>query len=149
MLGHFGACSHRDDLQPQSTYTQLLTGSGNKAWHLVSYEVFDQEISAGVQPIASLLEPCEADDQFVFYADAQRKLEFANGPLKCDEHEPDGIFADTWTLRNGDSVLELLLPFLARKVPWTIRELTGTSLTLEYFFEDQNVRYRFTFAAAE
>ncbi|MGA0560633.1 hypothetical protein ACO2Q8_28465 [Larkinella sp. VNQ87] len=140
----FAGCSEKVEPTPL-TYSQILTGTEKKAWRMVSYQIFDNGKSDGVQNAQNLFAPCEADDQYVFYANGEHKFEYTNGPSKCDTSEPDVIFEDSWTLINGNATLEFVIPVLGGKFPWTIRNLTENSLTVEYFFPDIEASYRFTF----
>ncbi|WP_128544393.1 hypothetical protein [Larkinella soli] len=142
--GIFTGCSEKVEPKPV-TYSQLLTGTEKKAWRLVTFQVMDEGKSDGVQNIQAILQPCEADDQYVFHANAERKFEYTNGASKCDAAESDVIFEDNWSLVNGNASLEFALPVLGGKFPWTIKNLTATTLTIEYYFPDVDASYRFTF----
>ncbi|MFC5413089.1 hypothetical protein ACFPMF_27450 [Larkinella bovis] len=144
LLALFAGCSEKLEPKPV-TYSQLLTGTEKKAWRMVSFQIFDNKKSDGVQNVQTIMASCEADDQYVFYANSDHKFEYTNGPSKCDTSEPDVIFDDTWTLINGNASLEFVIPLLGGKFPWTVRNLTETSLTVEYFFPDIDASYRFTF----
>ena len=145
LMGLFSGCSEKVEPKP-ITYSQLLTGTEKKTWRLVTFQIMDNGKSSGVQNANQLFEnACEADDQYVFYANEERKFEYTNGPSKCAADEPDVIFEDNWTLVNGNATLEFALPILGGKYPWTIKNLTENSLTIEYYFPDINASYRFTF----
>ncbi|RRB02803.1 hypothetical protein EHT25_20395 [Larkinella rosea] len=144
VMALFAGCTAKLEPHPL-TYTQILTGTEKKAWRMVSYQIFDNGKTDGVQSVQTLLQPCEADDQFVFYANAEHKFEYTNGATKCDPSETDVIFEDSWTLINGNASLEFVIPVLGGKFPWTIKNLTETSLTVEYYFPDIEASYRFTF----
>ncbi|WP_234733045.1 hypothetical protein [Tellurirhabdus bombi] len=145
VAGLFTGCSEKIEPTP-ATYSQLLTGTEKKAWSLVSYQVIDNGVASGVIPARQLFDyACESDDQYVFYANAEHKFEYTNGASKCDPSEPDVIFEDSWALVNSNAYLEFVLPVLGGKVPWTIKNLTPTVLTVEYYFGDINASYRFTF----
>ncbi|RAJ94416.1 hypothetical protein LX87_04303 [Larkinella arboricola] len=145
VMGLFAGCSEKVEPKP-ITYSQLLTGTEKKAWRLVTFQVIDNGKSSGVQNASSLFEyACEADDQYVFYANEERRFEYTNGPAKCNDNEADVLIEDNWTLINGNSTLEFAFPVLGGKYPWTIKNLTENSLTIEYYFPDIEASYRFTF----
>jgi hypothetical protein len=140
----FGGCSERIEPKPL-TYTQLLTGTEKKTWKLVSAQIFDEGQSDGVIPVSQLgINPCIADDFCTFYANAERKFEASEGPLKCSPTDPDVYVTDNWTLVNANATLEFYLPLVNDKLPWTIKTLTERVLTIEYYFPDIDASYRFT-----
>ncbi|WP_373514947.1 hypothetical protein [Persicitalea sp.] len=135
------------------TYTQLLTGKEKKTWSLTSFEVIDDGEESGPVPASQLFSnACEADDQFVFYANAERKYEYINGPTKCASSEPDVLLEDTWTFVNATATLEFAFPLLSSgKLPYIVKSLTENSMTLEIYLDElDNVdaSYRFVFTSA-
>lgn len=144
--GLFGGCSEKIEPKPV-TYSQLLTGTEKKTWKLVSLQIFDDGQGSGVIPAQNGLNPCVADDLYTFYANDERKFELNEGASKCRAANPDLLLTDTWTLINADASLEFPLRALGGKFPWTIKNLTATVLTIEYYFPDINASYRFTFNA--
>ncbi|MDB5243496.1 MAG: hypothetical protein JWP57_4121 [Spirosoma sp.] len=143
--GLFANCSEKFEPKPV-TYSQLLTGTEKKTWRLVSLQVFDNGQTGGVIPITqSGLDACEYDDLYTFYANDEHKFEVSEGASKCNAADPDVFVTDTWTLINADASLEFIFPILGGKYPWTIKNLTTSVLTMEYYFSDINASYRFTF----
>lgn len=142
-------CAEINEPKPL-TYTQLLTGTEKKTWTLTSFEVIDEKVPSGPIPAQQLFDnACEADDQFVFYANAERKYEYTNGPLKCASGEPDILLTDTWSFVNATATLEFALPVLTtQKLPYIVKNLTNTSMTLEIYLDDLDASYRFVFASA-
>ncbi|MRS65751.1 hypothetical protein [Larkinella terrae] len=146
----FSGCAEKLEPKPP-TYSQLLTGTDKKTWRLVSIEVVDQGQKSGIIPVQNALSACRGDDQYVFYADESRKLSYLNGSLKCSATEPDTLFEDSWALINANATLEFVIPVFANSVlPYTIKNLTATSMTVEIYFEKiytdpVNASYRFTF----
>ncbi|GAB3498924.1 hypothetical protein GCM10027341_21280 [Spirosoma knui] len=139
--GLLGGCSERIEPKPV-TYSQLLTGTTKKSWRLVSYQIFDEGRGSGVAPFQ---QTCVTDDIYTFYADEQHTFEISEGASKCRADDPDIYVADTWTLVNANASLEFYLDILGGKFPWTIKNLTDRSLTIEYYFPDIDASYRFTF----
>ncbi len=139
-----GGCSEKIEPKPV-TYSQLLTGTDKKSWKMVSYQVFDSGKGSGVIPAQSSLDPCIADDVYTFYADSERKLEVSEGATKCNVQDPDIFVTDTWTLVNANASLEFYLEILGGKYPWTIKTLTDRALTIQYYFDDIDASYQFTF----
>jgi hypothetical protein len=150
VMGLFYGCSEKLEPKPP-TYSQLLTGTDKKTWRLVSVEVVDQGQKSGVIPIQNAYNTCEADDQFIFYADAGHKFQCTNGATKCSAAEPDTLIDDNWALINSNASLEFVIPVFANSVlPYTIKNLTATSMTVEIYFDKVfvdpiDVSYRYTF----
>lgn len=146
----FGGCSEKIEPKP-ATYSQLLTGTEKKAWKLVSLQVIDDGQKSGVFPISTQVKPCEADDQYMFYANEEHKFEYTNGPTKCDPTEQDVILEDTWSLVNANATLTFVLPFFnSSALPYKIKNLTATVMTVELYFDqltsnNLNASYQFTF----
>ncbi|MBC3786140.1 hypothetical protein [Spirosoma utsteinense] len=145
--GLFSRCTEKIEPKP-ITYSQLLTGTEKKTWRIVSLQVFDEGQGSGAIPIAqSGVDPCIYDDLCTFYADDERKFEASEGASKCNAADPDIYLTDTWTLVNANASLEFYLPVLNGKFPWTIKNLTASVLTIEYYFADIDASYRFTLNA--
>lgn len=145
-------CSEITEPKPL-TYTQLLTGKEKKTWSLVSFEVIDEGEGSGKLPANNLFNgACEADDQFVFYANAERKYEYINGPTKCSSSEPDVLLTDSWNFTNANATLEFPFPVLSTgKLPFIVKSLTETSLTIEIYLDDIqgiDASYRFTLTSS-
>ncbi len=144
--GLFGGCSEKVEPKP-ITYSQLLTGTEKKSWRIVSAQIFDDGNASGIIPAAQLDDPCVIDDLYTFYANDERKFEITEGASKCAANDPDVFFTDNWTLINADASLEFALPILGIKYPYTIKNLTASVLTIEFYVPDVNASYRFTFNA--
>lgn len=143
----FSGCSERIEPKPV-TYSQLLTGTDKKAWRLVSLQVIDEGVASPVTPISQVLNPCFADDQYVFYANEEKRFEATEGASKCNSSDPDVYVTDTWALVNSNATLQFVFPILTdQSYPFTIKNLTSSVLTIEYYFGDIDASYRFTFNA--
>lgn len=147
-----GGCSQVTEPTPL-TYTQLLTGKEKKTWSLVSFEIIDEGEGSGTVPANNLFNgACEADDQFVFYANAERKYEFTNGPTKCSSSEPDVLLNDSWNFINATATLEFAFPVLSTgKLPFIVKSLTETSMVIEIYLDDLqgiDASYRFTLSSS-
>jgi ABC-type transport system substrate-binding protein len=142
--GLFSGCSEKTEPIP-NTYSQLLTGTEKKTWKVVSLQIFDNGQGSGVIPAQNGLSPCLIDDLYTFYANDERKFELNEGSAKCNASNPDLLLTDSWTLVNADASLEFPLRILGGSFPWTIKNLTASVLTIEYYFSDINASYRFTF----
>jgi hypothetical protein len=152
MLLFLSSCSETMEPKPL-TYSQLLTGTEKKTWSLVSFEVIDEGEGSGTIPANNLFNgACEADDQFVFYANAERKYEFINGPTKCSSSEPDVLLTDSWNFTNANATLEFAFPVLSTgKLPFIVKSLTETSMTIEIYLDDIqgiDASYRFTLSSS-
>ena len=144
--GLLGGCSEKIEPKP-ITYSQLLTGTEKKSWRIVSFQIFDDGNASGVIPAAQLDAPCVIDDLYTFYANDERKFEITEGASKCNANNPDVFYTDNWTLINADASLEFGLRILNLKYPYTIKSLTASVLTIEFYVPDINASYRFTFNA--
>ncbi|GAB2602060.1 hypothetical protein [Spirosoma areae] len=140
-----GGCSEKIEPKPV-TYSQLLTGTEKKTWRTVTFEIIDDGKSDGVRPISDTrIDPCITDDLITFYANPERKFEASEGATKCNAADPDVYVTDTWALVNANATAEFYIPVLDGKYPWKIKNLTDKTLTVEYYFDDINASYRFTF----
>ncbi|MFD2570187.1 hypothetical protein ACFSUS_06045 [Spirosoma soli] len=140
-----GGCSEKIEPKP-ITYSQLLTGTTQKTWRVVSFQVFDEGDGSGTLPIAqSGIDACITDDLYTFYAGSERKLEISEGASKCNPGDPDIFLTDTWALVNANASLEFPLTILGGTYPWTLKSITDRAFTIEYYFEDIDASYRFTF----
>lgn len=142
--GLFSGCTEKIEPTP-SSYSQLLTGTEKKTWKIVSLQIFDEGQGSGVIPLQNAVSPCAADDLYTFYANDERKLELNESSLKCSASNPDLLLTDSWTLVNANATLEFPLRILGGTFPWTIKNLTASVLTIEYYFPDIDASYRFTF----
>lgn len=140
----FGGCTEK--IEPKiPTYSQLVTGTEKKTWKVVSFQIIDSGNASSVIPInQSGIDNCITDDLCTFYAGAEHKFEASEGATKCNSSDPDVYVTDTWTLVNGNATLQFYLPILNGVYPWTIKNLTAQSLTIEYYFNDIDASYRFT-----
>jgi hypothetical protein len=135
------------------TYTQLLTGAEKKTWTLTSYEVIDDGEASGPIPASQLFNnTCEADDQFVFYANAERKYEYVNGPTKCATSEPEVLLEDTWSFINATATLEFVFPIFGNvKYPYIVKSLTENKMIIELYLDELdnvNASYRFVLSSS-
>jgi len=148
MLATIGSgCSEKIEPQPL-TYTQILTGKEKKTWILASAVIVDEKQKFDI-PGNSLLNPCQLDDQFIFYANEEKKMEYANGATKCRTTEPDILITDVWQLTPANATLEIGIPrlFGGSKLPFVIKTLTEHSMVLEYYFGDIDASYQFKFSS--
>lgn len=150
-----GGCSEKIEPKP-NTYSQLLTGTEKKAWRLVSFQYIDEGVAGDITQISQTTLPrCRADDQYVFYANAERKFEYSNGATKCSTAEPDVLIEDNWTLVPASASLQFLIPiFFDQALPFTVKNLTQNVLTVEVYYDKTfsapgniNASQRFTFNA--
>jgi hypothetical protein len=148
LLMGMAGCSETIEPKPL-TYSQLLTGTEKKAWSLTSFQVIDEGEESSLVPARNLFNgTCEADDQYVFYANSERRYEFTNGASKCAPSEPDVLLTDQWTFTNANATLEFAFPLLNAKLPFIVKSLTATNMTLEIYFGDIDASYRFVFTSS-
>jgi hypothetical protein len=143
-----GGC--REDVNPTpATYSQLLTGTESKSWRLTTIRVIDDGQDSGPINVQQAFDNCIADDLYVFFANDVRTFEVHEGATKCNPNDPDVFVENTWSLVNATATLTFVMPLLTMSsaIPFTIKNLTENSLTVEYYFSDINLSYRFTFTA--
>ncbi len=142
-------CTQKFEPKPL-TFTQILSGTVSKTWVLSSAKIIDSKNESPDIKGSDLLNPCELDDQFVFYANEEKKLEYKNGSSKCTNNEPEILATDSWELLQGVAELDMGIPrlFGGSKLPFTIKSLTESTMTLEYYFGDIDASYRFTFVSS-
>jgi hypothetical protein len=142
-------CEQKFEPKPL-TATQVLTGTEKKTWVLTSAKIIDEKNESPDIKGSDLLDPCELDDEFVFYANEEKKLEYKNGSSKCANAEPDVIYTDSWELLQGVAELDMAIPrlFGGSIIPFTVKTLTTNTMVLEYYFGDIDASYRFTFVSS-
>ncbi|MDJ1484410.1 hypothetical protein QNI16_28185 [Cytophagaceae bacterium YF14B1] len=141
------ACSEKIEPEPY-TYSQLLTGKTSKGWLLTSIQIVD-EGTVQTGSTYQFFHPCIADDLYVFYANGERTFEAQEGASKCNAGDPNVYATGSWSVVNATATLQFPLPIFTgtTAIPFTIKELTSTSLTVEYYFFDIDASYRFIFTA--
>lgn len=147
MLGS-GGCT--EEVKPTPfTYSQLLTGKEKKAWRLTTIRFIDEGEDLGPINVQQQYDPCISDDLYVFYNDDVKTFEVEEGASKCDPENPDVFVENTWYLVNATSTLSFVIPLLSDEfaIPFTIRNMTDRTFTVEYFDPQQDLSYRFTFTA--
>ncbi len=143
-----GGCS--EEVKPTPiTYSQLLTGKESKAWRLTNIRVIDDGEDSGPINVQGAFDPCVADDLYVFYANDIKTFEVQEGNSKCSAGDPDVFVENTWSMVNATATLSFVMPLLTTQfpLPFTVKSLTENTLTVEFYFEDIDLSYRFTFAA--
>lgn len=143
-LTGLSGCSEEVEPKP-ATYAQLLTGRESKAWRLTGIQLIEGE---GAPVSFNIPSDCVYDDLYVFYANADNAYEIQEGASKCNPDDPDVFFEGDWALVNATATLSFVFPILfAQTVPYTIISLTATTLTVEYYFSEDDFRYRFILSA--
>lgn len=148
IIGVASSCTEKLDPKP-FTYSQLLTGTEKKTWVLSAVTIVDQKDPFDLAG-SDVLDPCQLDDQFIFYANEEKKMEYANGLSKCRSSEPDILITDVWQLTSANATLEMGIPrlFGGFKLPFIIKSLTENTMVLEYYFGDIDASYRFKFTSS-
>ena len=152
LIALFGGCSQKIEPKPL-TYTQLLTGETKKGWLFTSIIVYDNGKPSPTFNARDIIDPCFADDQYVFYANEEKKFEISEGNSRCDPRDPDVYFTDSWTLINANAQLEFLFPVLAGQVlPYVVKTLTANTLVVELYEQNlgspYKISYRITFTSS-
>lgn len=143
-----GGCS--EEIKPTPvTYSQLLTGQESKSWRLTNIRILDAGEDSGPINVQQNFEPCIADDVYTFYANDVKTFEVREGASKCNAGDPDLYVENTWSMVNATATLSFVMPLLTTEfaLPFTVKSLTENNLTVEFYFEDIDLSYRFTFAA--
>lgn len=147
IIGALSGCTEKLDPKPL-TYSQLLTGTEKKAWVLSAVTIVDEKDPYDLKG-SDVLEACQLDDQFVFYANAEKKMEYTNGATKCRTTEAEILITDVWQLTSANATLEMGIPrlFGGFKLPFIVKTLTENTMVLEYYFGDVDASYRFKFTS--
>lgn len=139
-----GSLSCSEEIEPTPyTYSQIFSGKEKKTWVFESIILWEE----GKADISYTLSNCISDDQYIFYADSEKKYEVTNGATKCATDEPDLLLTDTWSFINGGATLNIIIPFLSDlALPYIVREVSNTEMLLEIFIDQENTQsYRITF----
>ncbi len=106
------ACSESKEPEP-ITFYQVFTGKTQKSW-VVTGVTWTGE---GQSDINYSLNACYADDEYIFYANADRRYQVTNGSRKCDSTEPDILVDDSWSFVNATATLTIAAPAAGRWPP--------------------------------
>lgn len=143
-----GGCS--EEVKPTPlTYSQLLTGTESKSWRLTSIRIFDAGEDSGPINVQQNFNPCIADDLYTFYANDIKTFEVREGTSKCNAGDPDVYVENNWSMVNATATLSFVMPLLTTQgaLPFTLKSLTENTMTVEFYFEELDLSYRFIFAA--
>ena len=134
------SCSEQKIPTPY-VYTKVFTGEKSKTWKV---KFLEQTLNGEISDTFS--DACIADDQYTFYANAERTLVVNTGSNKCNSNEAD-LITDSWSFNNASATLIMLLPFLSdSSFPFLVREAAKNKMVLEVFFDAANTEsYRIHF----
>lgn len=135
----------REEFVPEPfTYSQLLTGKVSKTWKMTGISIFED--GSPTQNIPLPENDCAFDDQYVFFANEEKRYEILNAALKCDETEGDIVVTDVWAFSNANATLEIILPILTTesRLPFIVKSLKEDRLTMEIYFDGGSYRFVFT-----
>jgi len=139
------ACTEPPEVIPYD-YPKVFTGEEKKGWTIRSYQYTEE----GKATITGQLEDCIADDLYIFYNNAERRMEVLEGGKKCDPDDPNLIAEGSWSFVNTNATLTIPFPLLADfPLPFIVRSVEEDRMTLEIFFSDGKSSYRFNFRVAE
>lgn len=129
------------------TYSQLLTGKVSKSWRMTGISILEDDSPTQNIPLPD--EDCVYDDEYVFYANEEKRFEVSNGRRKCEETEDDILVTDRWAFSNANATLEMILPILSsnQRLPFIVKSLTEERLTIEIYFDGGS--YRFVFQSVK
>jgi hypothetical protein len=130
----FGITSCKEDVTPiPNKYSQAFTGKNSKTWKL---KFVEQTLNGAVEDRFTL--PCANDDEYTFYANAERAYKATTGTRKCSADEP-GVIDDFWSFSNASATLTMVLPFFSdSSLPFIVREVKKSNLDLEIFIDREN-----------
>lgn len=139
-------CSKSVDPKP-FTNSQLLTGTTSKTWRLRTVQLIEKNSA----PVNFTLPPCYLNDSYIFYADSDKKFEFQH-LTKCSDKDSGFTFTDSWSLVNANATINF--PFLVgilspniSSFNFTVKLLSKTDMTLEYYDPLDEYSYRFQFTS--
>jgi len=134
--------------------TNLLAGKKgeSKSWIMTSFVIREGSSS---EDIFVGVDACLADNIFTFSNSDNQEFEQTEGSAKCDGADPSLIESGSWYLtsngltvtvivfgndvNNGDAALFVYFP-----VAWSVTELSGSALVIEYV-DDDDIVYTITF----
>jgi hypothetical protein len=98
---------------------------------------------------SSSFDPCIADDLYTFYANDTKTFEVREGASKCNAADPDVYVENNWSIVNATATVSFVMPLLTTQIalPFTIKTLTENTMTVEFYFENLDLSYRFIFTA--
>lgn len=140
----FASCS--EVLKPDPLlYTQIFTGTDHKSWSITNL----QFLQDGKGDVSYQLQPCELDNQYIFYANTDRHYQVRNGAAKCDTTEGDVLVDDTWSYVTATATLTANIYILGdQALPFIVKSADKSQMTLEIFADQDNTSsYRIYFKA--
>lgn len=140
-----GVASCSEEITPRPfTFSKFFTGENNKTWKVV---FFEETLNGEVEDTFTV--GCVSDDQYIFYANPERRMDFKSGSGKCFNPSEPSLILDTWSYQSGSATLTMLFPIFADfPLPFIVREVNKDDLELEIFF-DTNASYRIHFDAID
>lgn len=132
-LGTAIACSEEVTPKP-NTYTKVLTGETSKTWDLTKLQAREKNKKVTTYNLS----PCQGDDRYTFYANAERLYEVTNGRVSCDTEEEDLLVSYVWEFNSATATINMVLPHLFGNfiVPFTVLEIDDDDMVLELFLND-------------
>jgi hypothetical protein len=145
----FGLLGCSKSVEPEPfTYSQLLTGTTSKTWKLRSIQLIEKNSA----PVNFTLPACFLNDLHIFSANAEKTYEFQR-PTKCNNNDPDYSYKDSWYLVNANATINfpfLIIFYLSSNITsynLTIKSLSKTDMTLEFYDPEDDYSYRFQFTS--
>ena len=142
LIQMMGIISCSEQIKPTPyLYTKVFTGEKSKTWKV---KFLEQTLHGEINDTFTIA--CAADDQYTFYANAERTLEVNAGSNKCSSNEAS-LITDSWSFNNASATLQMLLPFLVdSNYPYLVIEASKNKMVLEVFFDAANTEsYRIHF----
>jgi hypothetical protein len=135
------SCSEEVTPKP-FTFSKFFTGENNKTWKVKFWEeTLDGKV------IDKFNVGCVSDDQYIFYANSEKRMDVKSGTSKCFNPAEPSLTTDTWSYQSGSATLTMLFPIFADfPLPFIVRDVDKNNLVIEIFF-DTNASYRIHFDA--
>ena len=120
----FLGCKEEPEVTP-ATYSNIITGGTSKAWRRdVNFQVsFNAGGGNQLQNIPSTIPPCQRDDVFIFYREANF-FELSEGLSTCSEDVEQTIVTGRWGLNTVNLTLSI------NNTEFTIEEISESTMVL-------------------
>jgi hypothetical protein len=126
------SCSEEEVPAP-NPYSKVFTGVNSKTWKV---KFLEQTFNGKIEDTFNV--PCATDDNYTFYANAERAYKAVTGTQKCSADEPS-VIDNSWSFNNASATLSMVLPFFSENsLPFIVREAKKNNMILEIFLDNEN-----------
>lgn len=135
------ACTEEVPVTPYE-YSKVFSGETSRGWTIRSVLLWTE----GKATLPLFLDECDIDDIYVFYADADHTYQVREGGKRCTDGSPAVITQSNWSFVSSKATLTIPIPLIFEEpLPFTVREVDESRMTLEIFFDEGKGSYRFNF----